>query len=75
MITDTHRPLLSDVQVTLDVGGSDKLAEDVCARREVPLQREKQALKKTTSKLDVICIAMCKFSTPQLNNHTDNLIC
>lgn len=46
MVTDTHRPLLSDVQVTLDVGGSDKLAEDVRARREVPLQREKQEFKK-----------------------------
>lgn len=50
MITDTHRPLLSDVQVTLDVGGSDKLAEDVRARREVPLQREKQELKKNNLK-------------------------
>lgn len=46
MVTDTHWPLLSDIQVTLDVGGSDKLAEDVRARREVPLQREKQELKK-----------------------------
>lgn len=65
MITDTHRPLLSDVQVTLDVGGSDKLAEDVRARREVPLQREKQELKKNNLKAwcDLHCHVQVFYTT------------
>lgn len=35
----------SDIQITLNVGGSDKLVEDVCARRRVQLRREKQEIK------------------------------
>lgn len=30
----------SDIKITLNVGGSGKLAEDVCARRRVQLRRE-----------------------------------
>lgn len=33
---------LSDIKITLNVGGSDKLAEEVCARSRVQLRRQRE---------------------------------
>lgn len=35
----------SDIQIALNVGGSDKLAEDIWAWRRVQLRRQKQEIK------------------------------